>query len=57
MYDREKVEIYYATDGKNIAYSVESEDAAKRELYGDFGYFFKVSVPAYFDSLLRLTLN
>ena len=57
MYDREKVEIYYATDGKNIAYSVVSVDAAKRELYGDFGYFFKVAVPAYFDSLLRLTLN
>ena len=43
--------LYYATDGKNIAYSVESEDAAKRALYGELGYFFKVSVPEYFDSL------
>ncbi len=51
MYDREQVSIYYATDGKNIAYSVESEDAAKRALYGELGYFFKVSVPEYFDSL------
>jgi len=51
VYDREEVSIYYATDGKNIAYSVESEDAAKRALYGELGYFFKVSVPEYFDSL------
>ena len=29
------VYIYYATDGKHIAYSVESEDAAKHALYGD----------------------
>ena len=46
-----ELDIYYATDGKYIAYSVESEDAAKRELYGDFGYFFKVTVPEYFNDL------
>lgn len=45
------LDIYYATDGKNIAYSIESEDAAKRELYGKVGYFFKVTVPEYFNDL------
>ena len=46
--DREIVLVYYATDGEYIAYSVESEDAAKRALYGEFGYFWRVTVPEFF---------
>ena len=49
--DRINITIYYATDGKYIAYSVESEDAAKRALYGNFGYFFKVTLPECFTDL------
>ena len=47
-YDHIDLAIYYATDGEYIAYSVESEDAAKRALYGDFGYFWRVTVPEFF---------
>ena len=46
-YDHIDLAIYYATDGEYIAYSVESEDAAKRALYGDFGYFWRVTVPEF----------
>ena len=49
--DSEEVKIYYSTNGRRIAYSVVSADAAKRELYGDFGYFWNVSVPEFFDDL------
>ncbi len=43
--------VYYAKDGEYIVYSLVSVDAAKRALYSELGYFFKVSVPEYFDSL------
>ena len=33
----DSVSVYYATDGEHIAYSVQSEDAAKLALYGDHG--------------------
>ena len=46
-----KLKIYYATDGKYIAYSLESVDEAKRALYSDFEYFFKVTLPEYFTDL------
>ena len=49
--DYNNINLYYATDGKYIAYSLESEDAAKRELYGKVGYFFKVTVHEYFADL------
>ena len=45
------LDIYYATNGRYIAYSVESVDAAKRELYSGFCYFWNVSVPEFFDDL------
>ena len=52
--DSEYVKIYYATDGRHIAYSVVSADAAKRALYGKLGYFFKITVPEYFDNLFDI---
>lgn len=42
------VTIYFATDGRKIAYSVDSEEAAQRELYGNFVFFWKVTVAALF---------
>ena len=39
-------EIYYVTDGDYVAFSAESYDDAERILYGEFGYFWKVTFPA-----------
>ena len=38
-------EIYYVTDGDYVAFSAESYDDAERILYGEFGYFWKVTFP------------
>ena len=38
--------VCYAADGDYIAFSAVSVDDAKRILYGDFGYFWKVTFPA-----------
>ena len=38
-------------DGDYIAFSAESLDDAKRILYGDFGYYWKVTVPEFFSDL------
>ena len=46
-----RITLYYATDGKYIAYSVDSEDAAKHALYGESGYFWRVTVPEFFNGL------
>ena len=38
-------EIYYVTDGDYVAFSAVSVDDAERILYGEFGYFWKVTFP------------
>ena len=38
-------EIYYVTDGDYVAFSAVSVDDAERILYGEFGYFWRVTLP------------
>ena len=44
-------EIYYVTDGDYVAFSAESYDDAERILYGDSGYFWKVTFPKFLSDL------
>ena len=43
--------IYFMVDGDYIAFSAESLDDAERILYGEFGYFWRVTVPEFINDL------
>ena len=43
--------IYFFTDGKHIAFSYDSPELAQRLVLGDFGYFWKIAVPDFFNGI------